>query len=222
MSEGEHVEGRAVSRTGVEGLRRHVYKGPWSLGHGLGQLAGGNVRYSGVAQVGYLGCHGRIEEDVFGRKIPVDHGRTTIVQMNQPSGHVLKYGHLCGKGNVGCALQKVVKAAMQSFHHQHGETRVGKEADPKELYDIWVSHGGEEAALVVVLGHHALGALVLGVDEGVVDRLPRADQSVHFQLLHGPIGTSAQLPTDRPHVGEDERVKLRSGLQRSTELLSTW
>ena len=73
-------------------------------------------------------------------------------------------------------------------------------------------HGGEEATLVVVLGHHALGALVPGVDEGVVELLSRADQSVHFQLLHGPVGASAQLPTGRPHVGEDERVKLRSGL----------
>ena len=109
MSEGEHVQRRAVSRSGAEGFRRHVHKGPWdSLGHGLGQLARGNVRYSGVAQVGYLGRHGCIQEDIPGREVPVDHGRTAIVQMCQSSGHVLKDGQLCGEGDVGCVLQKVV------------------------------------------------------------------------------------------------------------------
>ena len=101
---------------------------------------------------------------------------------------------------------------MQPLHHQHGEARAWKVTKAQELYDIGMPHGGEEATLVVVLGHHALGALVPGVDEGVVEFLPCADQSVHFQLLHGPVGAFAQLPTGRPHVGEDERVKLRSGL----------
>ena len=220
MSEGEHVERRAISRSGAAGLRRHVHKGSWDpLGHGLGQLARGDVRYSRVAQVGYLGRHGCIQEDVSGREIPVDHGRTVIVQMCQSSGHVLKDGHLCGEGDVGCVLQKVVQASKQPFHHQHREARVGKETEAKELHNIGVPHGGEEAALVVVLGHYALGSLVPGVY--VVEFLSRADQSVHLQLLHSPVGASAQLPTCRPHVGEDERLKLGSDLQRSTELLST-
>ena len=128
MSEGEHVEGRAVSRGGAEGLRRHVHKGTWDpLGHGLGQLARGNVRYSGVAQVGYLGRHGCVQEDISGGEVPVDHGRTAIVQVCQSFGHVLKDGHLCGEGNVGCVLQKIVQASLQPFHHQHREARVGKE-----------------------------------------------------------------------------------------------
>ena len=213
MSKGEHVQRRAVSRNGAEGFRRHVHKGPWdSLGHGLGQLAGWNVRYSGVAQVGYFGRHGCIQKDVPGREVPVDHGRSAIVQMRQSSGHVLKDGQLYGERDVGCVLQKVVQASLQSFHHQHGEARVWKETEAEEQYNIGMPHGGEEATLVVVLGHHVLGALVPGIDEGVVELLSRADQSVHFQLLHGPVGASAQLPTGRPHVGEDERVKLRSGL----------
>ena len=213
MSKGEHVQRRAVSRSGAEGFRRHVHKGPWdSLGHCLGQLASGNVRYSGVAKVGYFGRHRCIQEDVSGREIPVDHGRTAVVQMRQSSGHVLKDGQLCGEGDVGCVLQKVIQASLQPLHHQHGEARVWKETKAEELYDIGMPRGGEEATLVVVLGHHALSALVPGVDEDVIEFLPCADQSVHFQLLHGPVGASAQLPTGRPYVGENERVKLRSGL----------
>ena len=69
-----------------------------------------------------------------------------------------------------------------------------------------VAEVGEEPTFVVVLVHHALSALVLGVDEGVVEFLPRADQSVHFQLLHSPVGAPSQLPTGRPHVGVDERA----------------
>ena len=142
----------------------------------------------------------------------MDHGRTAIVQMRQSSGHVLKDGQLCGKGDVGYVLQKVVQASLQPLHHQHGEARVGKKTEAEELYNIGVPHGGEEATLVVVLGHHAMGTLVPGVDEGVVELLSRADKSVHFQLPHGPVGASAQLPSGRLHVGEEERVKLRSGL----------
>ena len=156
-----------------------------------------------------------------GREVAVDHRRTAIVQMCQSSGHVLKDGHLCGEGYVGRVLQKVVQPSLQPFHHQHREARVGKETEAEELHNIGVPHGGEEATLVVVLGHHALDSLVCGIDEDVVEFLSRADQSVHFQLLHRRVGASAQLPTGRPHVGEDERVKLRSGLYRSTELLST-
>ena len=44
MSEGEHVEGSAVSTSVAEGLRRHVQTVPWDP-LGLGQLARGNVRY---------------------------------------------------------------------------------------------------------------------------------------------------------------------------------
>ena len=61
MSEREHVKRSAISRSGVEGLRRHVHKGPWPLAHGLGKMVGGNVRYSGVAQVCDLGRHGLVD-----------------------------------------------------------------------------------------------------------------------------------------------------------------
>ena len=79
---------------------------------------------------------------------------------------------------------------------------------------------GEEAALAVVPVHHALGAQVVGVDEGVVDFLSRAHQSVHFQLFHDPVGTSAQLSAGRRHVGQEERAKLRRLLQGSTDMLT--
>ena len=145
---------------------------------------------------------------------------TAMVQIYQTSGHVLKDGHLCGEGDVGCVLQKLVQAVLQSLHHQHREPGVGEETDAQELDDVRVAEVGEEPTFVVVLVHHALGVLVLGVDEGVVEFLPRTDQSVDLQLLHSPVGASAQLPTGRPDVRDDERTKLRSALQRSTDLLS--
>ena len=68
--------------------------------------------------------------------------------------------------------------------------------------------------------HHALGAEILGIDEGIVEFLPRAHQPIHFKLLHNAVGASAQIPACRRHVGQEERAKLRRALQRLMDLLS--
>ena len=221
VSEGEHVQTWAVLVLLVRDLGWHVDKGPrYALGHGPGQLVWWDVHHSGVAQVSNLGCHGGVEEDVAGSQVPVDDGWTVVVQVHQTPGHVLEDGQLGGEGDVGRAFQKLVQAALQSLHHQHGQLRVGQEADAQELHHVRVAELGEEAALAVVPVHHALGAQVLGLDEGVVELLSRAHQPVHFQLLHNAVGASAQLPACRRHVVQEERAKLRRALQRSTDLLA--
>ena len=45
----------------------------------------------------------------------MDHERTAIVQICQSSGHVVKDGHFCAEGDVGCVLQYSVQAKLQSF-----------------------------------------------------------------------------------------------------------
>ena len=82
--------------------------------------------------------------------------------------------------DIGCALQKLVKTAVQSFHYQHREAGLGKEANAQELDDVWMAKIGEEAAFVVVFFHHLLGALVNRVDEGVEEFLSRADKAIFF------------------------------------------
>ena len=135
----------------------------------------------------------------------MDHERTAIVQICQSFDHVLKDGHFCADRDVGYVLQKSVQAKRQSFHHQHRVARDGKEVEAKKQHNIRMSHGGEEAAHAVVLVHRAPDISVLRCDEDVVEFLSRADQSAHFQLLHGPVENSAQQPTCRRHVVEDER-----------------
>ena len=144
---------------------------------------------------------------------------TAVVQMYQTSGHILKDGDLCGEGDVSCVLEKLVQTALQALHHQHREPGVGEETDAQELDDVRMAQVGEEPTFVVILVHQAMGALVLGVDEGVVEFLSCADQSVDFQLFYSLVGASAQLPTGRPRVGDNERAKLRSALQRPSDLL---
>ena len=51
---------------------------------------------------------------------------TAMVQIYQTSGHVLKDRDLCGEGDVGCVLQKLVQAALQSLHHQRREPGAGQ------------------------------------------------------------------------------------------------
>ena len=46
----------------------------------------------------------------------MDRERKAIVQICQSSGHVLKDGHFCGEGDVGCVLQNPVQAKLQSFN----------------------------------------------------------------------------------------------------------
>ena len=221
MSEGEHVQTWAVLVLLVRDLGWHVDQGPrYALGHGPGKLVWSDVHHSGVAQVSNLGCHGGVEEDVAGSQVPVDDGWTVVVQVHQTPGHVLEDGQLGVEGDVGRDLQKLVQAALQSLHHQHGQLRVRQEADAQELHHVRVAELGEEAALAVVPVHHVLGVQVLGLDEGVVEFLASAHQPVHFQLLHNAVGASAQLPACRRHVGQEERAKLRCALQRSTDLLS--
>ena len=127
-------------------------------------------------------------------QVHVDHERTAIVQICQSSGQVLKDGHFCGEGDVGCVLQNTVQAKLQSFHHQHREARDGKEVVAKKQHNIRMSYGGDEAAHAVVLVHRAPDISVLRCDEDVVEFLSRADQSAHFQLLHSPVEASAQQP----------------------------
>ena len=150
----------------------------------------------------------------------MDDGWTVVVQVHQTLGHIFEDRELGGEGNVGRTLQKLVQASLQSLHHHHGQLRVGQEADAQELHHVRVAELGKEAALAIVLVHHALGAKVPGVDEGIVEFLARAHQPVHFQLLHNAVGASAQLPAGRRHIGQEERAKLRRVLQSSTNLLS--
>ena len=100
---------------------------------------------------------------------------TTMVQIYQTLGHVLKDGDLCAQGDVVCVLQKLIQVALQSLHHQHRKPGIGEETDTQELDDVRMAEVGEEPTFFVVLVHHALGALVLGVDEDVVKFLLCAD-----------------------------------------------
>ena len=122
----------------------------------------------------YLDSHKRREVAEGG------HVQTSVI-LHQTSGHILKYGDLCGEGDVG------------------------EETGARDLGDVWVAE---------------LGALVLRVDESVMEFLPRVDQSADIQLLHSPVVASAQLPTGRPHVGDDVQTKLRRVLWHPLYLLS--
>ena len=106
---------------GAKCLRWHVDQGSrYTLGHGLGQLTRTNGGYAGVPQVSNLGCHGSVEEDIAGSQVPVDHSWTAVVQEYQAPGNVLEDGQLRVKRDVGRGLQKLVKASLQSLHHEHG------------------------------------------------------------------------------------------------------
>ena len=43
----------------------------------------------------------------------MDDGWIAVVQIHQTPGHILEDGQLGGKGNIGLALQKLVKAVLQ-------------------------------------------------------------------------------------------------------------
>jgi len=79
---------------------------------------------------------------------------------------------------------------------------------------------GNELTFLVVHVHYELGLRIrLGVDEKVVRSLPCADQSVDFQLLHTPVGASAQLPTSHSDIGQDARAKFMKVLHRWMDYL---
>ena len=129
-----------------------------------------------------------------GSQVSVDDRWCVVVQIHQTFGHILKNGDLRAEGDIGCALQKLAQAALQSLRDQHREPGVGEETDAQKLDDVRVAEVGEKTTYFVVPFHHALSALALEVDEGIVELLSCADQSVDFKL-RGPLGPSAQQST---------------------------
>ena len=88
-----------------------------------------------------------------------------MVQIHQTFGHILKNGDLRAERDIGCALQKLAQAALQSLRDQHREPGVGEETDAQKLDDVRVAEVGEKTTYFVVLFHHALSALALEVDD---------------------------------------------------------
>ena len=64
--------------------------------------------------------HGSVKENVAGRQVAVNDNRIPSVQKNQPLRHVVENRQLHVKRDVGILLQHVVKARVESLHHQNG------------------------------------------------------------------------------------------------------
>ena len=82
------------------------------------------VAIRGISKVSNLCCHTCIKQDIAGSQVPVDHSGTAVVQEYQTPSNILEDGKLFGERDVGCGLQELIQASLQSFHHQHGELSV--------------------------------------------------------------------------------------------------
>ena len=71
-SERKDIDCDIVSRFIFQSLWRHVDGGSWCLGHGGGSQTRKDASH---AQVGYLGHHPLVQENVSGRQVAVDDGR---------------------------------------------------------------------------------------------------------------------------------------------------
>ncbi len=76
---------------------------------------------------------------------------------------------------------------------------------------------GEKRAFLHELPQNVRCAVVFPFGEDVVQLFPRTEESVHVQLLHGAVGTSADCSASRADVREQERLKLRSVSELETK-----
>ena len=144
VTEREHVQHRTVLGGDLESLWGHVnYSTRGTLRHGPSCLAGHEIDDARIAHISNLGLHRCVEEDIPCRKIAVNYGGVTAVEVPQTPAHVLQDGALDVQRDVGKVLQQVVKAAQKPLHHQHREVecRAGlrlQETNPVKLDDVGV------------------------------------------------------------------------------------
>ena len=144
VTEREHVQHRTILGWDLESLWGHVNCSTrGTLRHGPSCLAGHEIDDARIAHISNLGLHRCVEQDVPRRKIAVNYGGVTAVEVPESPRHVLQDGALDVQRDVGRDLQQVVEAALKPLHHQHREVEgvAGlrlQETDTVKLDDVGV------------------------------------------------------------------------------------
>ncbi|CAI8020823.1 hypothetical protein GBAR_LOCUS12416, partial [Geodia barretti] len=213
-SEREDIDCDVVSRFVFQSLWRHVDGGSWCLGHGGSSQTRHDASH---AQVGYLGHHPLVQENVSGRQVAVDDGRRVAVQEREPAGHVVKDGAFQRDGDEGLGrrrrlgIQNVVETGRQLLHDKRRHPRAGQETHAKELDDVRVAEGAHQLTLSRELLPRFLDAFARHLPrvlEKVVDLLGGAHGSWNCHLLHAAVRASPDGPARGSSGGEEERTKV--------------